>query len=118
MNLEKALLIGMAACVLAVPAWSEETKEAHKLYEYDGEKFELLKPKDGRMAVKGKELTAYVTAHKATGMYREDLEGWGSNHNTLKQAVDGACRRILNRSKKPSSDELIKEIDKFYESLE
>ena len=117
MNLQKSLMVGIAACVLAAPAWAEETKKMDRLYEYGGEKFEVLKPQDGKMEVKGKGLTAYITIHKATGMYREALDGWGEDHNTLKGAMDRACRRILDRSKKPSNDELLKELDKFYESL-
>ena len=117
MKLQKALMVGIAACVLAAPAWSDETKIVQKLYEYGGEKFEVLKPEKGKMAVTGKELTAYITIHKATGMYREVLDGWGSDHNTLKDAMDGACRRILDKANKPSNEALLKGLDEFYESL-
>ncbi len=67
--------------------------------------------------MKGKGLTAYITVHEATGMYREALDGWGSDHNTLNEALDGACRRILNKSKKPSKDTLLKGLQDFYKTL-
>ena len=89
----------------------------YKLYEYEGEKFEVFEPQDGRIAVKRKGLTAYITVHEATGMYREALDGWGSDQNTLHGALNGVCRRILNKSKKPSKDTLLKGLHDFYETL-
>ena len=117
MSLPKALMAGIAALAFAASALSEEAKVNYKLYEYEGEKFEVFEPQDRRIEVKGKELKAYITIHEATGMYREDLDGWGSDHNTLNGALDGACRRILNKSKKPSTDTLLKELQDFYEIL-
>ena len=63
------------------------------------------------------ELTAYITVHEATGMYREALDGWGSDQNTLNGALNEARRRILNKSKKPSKDTLLKGLHDFYETL-
>ena len=117
MNLPKALMTGVAALLLAASALSEEANVNYKLYEYEGEKFEVFEPQDGRIAVKGKELTAYITVHEATGMYREALDGWGSDQNTLNGALNEACRRILNKSKKPSKDTLLKGLHDFYETL-
>ena len=117
MSLPKALMAGIAALVFAASALSEEAKVNYKLYEYEGEKFEVFEPQDGRIAVKGKGLTAYITVHEATGMYRGALDGWGSNHNTLNGALDGACRQILNKSKKPSKDTLLKGLQDFYKTL-
>ena len=88
-----------------------------KTYEYNGEKFKVSEPKDCRMAVKGKGLTAYITIHEATGMYREALDGWGTDQITLEGALNGACRRILEKSNKPSKDELRKGLDEFYGNL-
>ena len=117
MSLPKALMAGIAALVFAASALSEEAKVNYKLYEYEGDKFEVFEPQDRRIAVKGKGLTAYLTVHEATGMYREDLDGWGSDHNTLNEALDRACRQILNKSKKPSTDTLLKGLQDFYKTL-
>ena len=89
-----------------------------KTYECEGEKFTVLEPKDSRMEVTGKGMTAYITIHEATGMYRESLDGWGTDQTTLEGAVNGACRRILEKSKKPSEGELRKGLDEFYDNLE
>ena len=88
-----------------------------KTYEYEGETFTVSEPKDSRMEVKGKGMTAYITIHEATNMYREDLDGWGTDQTTLEGALNGACRRILEKSKKPSNDELHKGLAKFYDNL-
>ena len=117
MSLPKALMTGVAALLLAASALSEEAKVNYKLYEYEGEKFEVFEPQDLQIAVKGKGLTAYITVHEATGMYREALDGWGSDQNTLNGALNGVCRRILNKSKKPSKDTLLKGLHDFYETL-
>ena len=58
MNLPKALMTGVAALLLAASALSEEANVNYKLYEYEGEKFEVFEPQDGRIAVKGKEPVA------------------------------------------------------------
>ena len=88
-----------------------------KLYEYQGEKFEVSEPKNCQMTVKAKGLTAIISIHEATGMYREDLDGWGTDQATLNGALDGACRRILEKSEKPSKEQLCKGIGEFYENL-
>ena len=51
-------------------------------------------------------------------MYRESLDGWGTDQTTLEGALKAACRRILERSRKPSNDELRKGLEDFYHSLE
>ena len=110
-------MVGVMTFMLAVSAWSAEAPMTHKLYEYQGQKFEVSQPRDGQMAVMGMGLTAYITVHKQTGMYREELYGWGTDHNTLEGALDSACKRILERAKKPSNDALLKGLADFYESL-
>ena len=86
-------------------------------YEYDGETFDISEPKDCRMTVTGKGLTAVISIHEATSMYREDLNGWGTDCPTLQDALDGACRRILDMAGKPSKDELCKGMDEFFNKL-
>ena len=86
-------------------------------YEYNGETFEVSEPKNCRMTVAGKGLTAVISIHEATSMYREDLNGWGLDHSTLQGALDGACKRILNKAGKPSKDDLCKGMDEFFENL-
>ena len=117
MSLSKTLIAGIAALLFAASALSEEAKVDYKLYEYEGEKFEIFEPQDRRIAVKGKGLTAYITVHEATRMYRESLDGWGADHNTPNRALDRACRRILDKSKKPSKDTLLKGLQDFYKTL-
>ena len=51
-------------------------------------------------------------------MYRETLDEWGTDQTTLEGALKGACRRILERSKKPSKEELHKGLVDFYKNLE
>ena len=68
--------------------------------------------------MKGKGLTAYITVHEATSMYREALDGWGADHKTLNGALDRACRRIRNKSKKPSTDTLAKGTSRFLQNVE
>ena len=89
-----------------------------KTYEYEGEKFTVSEPRDSRIEVTGKGMTAQITIHEATRMYRESLDGWGTDQTTLEGALKAACRRILERSKKPSNDELRKGLEDFYDSLE
>ena len=117
MNLPKALMTGVVALLLTASALSQEANMNYKLYEYEGEKFEVFEPQEGRIAVKGKGLTAYITINEATSMYREELDGWGTDQNTLDGALNRACRRILDKSKKPSEDTLLKGLHDFYETL-
>ncbi len=119
MNTLRRLVAGIAILVpfIFLPPAHAESGGMNKAYEYAGEKFTISKPENGLMAVNGMGLTAFITIHEATGMYREHLKGWGADHSTLKGAVDGACQRILNRVKKPSEAELLKGLDEFYETL-
>ena len=84
---------------------------------YNGEKFKVSEPKDCQMEVKGKGLTAYITIHEVTGMYRESLDGWGTDQTNLESALNRACRRILEKSEKPSKKELCKGLGEFYDNL-
>ena len=52
----------------------EKSKVSHKLYEYEGEKFQVFEPKDRRIAVKGKGLTAYITVHEGTSRFLQNVE--------------------------------------------
>ena len=88
-----------------------------KTYEYEGEKFEVSEPKDFRIEVTGQGMTAEISIHEATCMYRETLGGWGTDQTTLEDALNAACRRILEKSKKPSKDELRKGLGDFYDNL-
>ena len=88
-----------------------------KIFKFDGEEFEVSEPKDCRIQVVGKGLTGEITIHEATGTYRESLLGWGTEQPTLDGALNGVCRRILNRAAKESTETLCKGMDEFYESL-
>ena len=87
-------------------------------YIFEGEKFNVSKPDDCKMTVSRDGFTAKISIHAATNMYREDLDGWGSDLKTLSQALDSACRRILNKSARPSQKELCASMDEFYQTLE
>lgn len=86
-------------------------------YEYENETFTVSKPEDCMMEVSGKGLTAKISIHTATNMYRESLDGWGSDHKTLNAAVDSACQRILIKSARPPTKDLCVGMDEFYGSL-
>ena len=88
-----------------------------KDYEYKGEKFTISKPDNCSMNVSKDGFTAELTIHQATNKYRESLDGWGMDHDTLKSALDSACRRILEKSAQPSPEELCKGMGEFYDDL-
>ena len=48
-SLSKTLLAGIAALMFATSALSEQAKLNYKLYEYEGEKFQVFEPKDRRI---------------------------------------------------------------------
>ena len=89
-----------------------------KEYIYSGEKFAVSKPDDCSMTVSAKGQTAKIAIHEATNMYRESLDGWGTDQKTLKGALDAACQRILVKAGRPSQKELCAGMDEFYASLE
>lgn len=86
-------------------------------YEFGGETFEVSEPKDCQMTVTGKGLTAIISIHEETGMYRESLNGWGTDQKSLKAAMDGACGRILKMAGRPSKEELCKGMNEFFNEL-
>ena len=51
-------------------------------------------------------------------MYREDVNGWGSDQPTLDSALKQCCNRIIERAKKESKEALCKGMDDFYDTLE
>ena len=85
---------------------------------YNGEKFTVSKPENCKMKVSGRGLTATISIHTATNKYREDLDGWGTDCDTLKRALDSACQRILDKAGSPSAKELCAGMDEFYGSLD
>ena len=86
-------------------------------YKYQGEEFTITKPEACSMKVSRGEYTAIVSIHSATNQFRDSLDGWGSDHPSLPQALDAACRRILEKSARPSKQQLCSEMDEFYASL-
>ena len=68
------------------------------------QEFTATKPKDCRMELSKDGYTAIISIHAATNKFREDLDGWGSDHNTLNGALDSACRRILEKSARQSAE--------------
>ena len=88
-----------------------------KDYEYRGEKFTISKPDSCTMTVSRDGFTAKLTIHQATNRYREELDGWGTNQDSLKNALDSACQRILDKAGQPSPDALCKGMDEFYDNL-
>ena len=76
---------------------------------------QLTELENGSLALKGKNLTGYVSIHKPTGMYRGSVSGWGSQHKTPKEALAAACRWLLKRDEARSEEELRKRLHEFYE---
>lgn len=87
-------------------------------YKYRGEDFVITKPDSCAMEITKGPYTAVISIHTATNLFRESLDGWGSDHASLQAALDRACQRILDKSVRPSKDELCSEMGKFYEALE
>lgn len=85
-----------------------------------GHKFKVHKPVDCRIRVEGQGIEAEgeIYIHEATGTYRESVLGWGTDCSSLEQALDRVCKRMIERSAKPSQEELCKGMDEFYDSLE
>ncbi len=83
----------------------------------ENEKFTVSEPKNCVMHVTRGEFTAVINIHEKTNQYREALDGWGLDHNTLQAAIDSACRRILNKAAQPSQKELCAGMDEFYKGL-
>ena len=86
-------------------------------YKYQGEEFIITKPDTCTMKVTKGQYTAVISIHTATNRFRESLDGWGTDQDTLQGALDNACRRILKKLARPSAKELCSELDKFYEKL-
>ena len=95
---------------------ARESKTGKKFI-YQGETFTVTKLDACEMEVVGKGLTAKISIHTATNRYRADLHGWGSNYSSLKEALNGACRRILENASRPSPKELCQGMDDFYGHL-
>ena len=96
----------------------DEDGRKYKLYEYQGEKFKVFEPKDGRMEVQGLGLTGAVYVHRPTGQYRGEALGWGAASDSPKGALDVACRQILNRAARPKDEDLRKGLGEFFDSLD
>lgn len=75
-------------------------------------------PKDCRIEVTGKGLKGEITIHETTGMYRESLMGWGTDRHSLQDALNGVCRRILDRASKEPTEAPCKGMDAFYQELD
>ena len=86
-------------------------------YKYQGEEFTIAKPDACMMKVSRGEFTAIISIHSATNQFRESLDGWGSDHPSLQRALEAACRRILEKSARPSQEQLCSEMNEFYAAL-
>ena len=89
-----------------------------KPYKYKGEEFVVTKPEACVIKVTKGEYTAVISIHTQTNKFREELDGWGLDHSSLPEALDAACRRILDKSAQPTPEQLCSEMDKFHESLD
>jgi len=98
-------------------ATHEEDGRKYKVYEYQGEKFRVFEPKDGRMEIQGLGLTGAVFVHGATGQYRGEALGWGAGSDTPKGALDIACGQMVRRAARPTDEALQNVLGEFFESL-
>ena len=81
-------------------------------YKHHGEEFAITKRGACSMKVSRGEHTAVVSIHSATNRFRESLDGWGSDHSSLQKALDATRRRILEKSARPSKEQLRCNMDK------
>ena len=102
--------------MMMVDGLARESKTG-KEYIYQGETFTVTKLDACEMEVVGKGLTAKISIHTATNRYRASLHGWGSDYSSLKEALNGACKRILENASRPSPKELCEGMDDFYKLL-
>ena len=88
-----------------------------KPYKYNGEQFEVSEPKNCVMAITAKGLTVEIKRHP-TNKYWDyfTVEDYGYYHNTISEAVNSACKRILAHDKQKGA-ELCKGLGEFYEKL-
>lgn len=87
-------------------------------YEHDGHIFEVYEPKNYQMVVKSNGMPdGKITIHEQTGMFREDVLGWGSDCATLDEAIVRVCIRMIERSKQDSIDTKRKKMNDFYSNL-
>ena len=114
MNRARPALIA-AAILLSTSTPAEEQTSGAKTYVCGDEEMKLTQLDDGRLALDGKGLTGHVSVHRATGMYRGSVDGWGSQHKTPREALDAACRWLLRKAATQSEEALKKELDKFYQ---
>ena len=114
-NLAKIVLIAAVTAAFNAPASAQEQQTDSKVYKCGIEKMELRELESGGLELKGKGLTALVTIHKPTGMYRESVDGWGSQHRTPKNALEAACMRLLQKAKTESEEVLRERLHEFYE---
>ena len=91
---------------------------SQQIYKYKGEEFVITKPQACSLKVTKGRVTATVSIHSQTNLFRGALDGWGSNHTSLQAALDAACGRILEQSARPSKEQLCSEMEKFYESFD
>ena len=117
MQIAKIALLAAGSLLINPSAWSTEGEVQGKPYLCGEEKMTLKELENGRLELKGETLTGYVYVHAGTGMFRGEVKGWGTQHKTPQAALDATCRRILERSKVPSEEELQKALREFYESL-
>ena len=114
-NLAKIVLVAAVTAAFNAPASAQEQETDSKVYECGSEKMKLRELEDGRLALEGKQLTGYVSIHRPTGMYRGSVDGWGSQHKSPAEALKAACRRLQERAKAASEEDLRKRLHEFYE---
>lgn len=117
MQIAKTALLTVGMLLISLSAWSTAPEGQGKPYLCGEEKMTLNELENGRLELQGKTLTGYVYVHAATGMFRGEVKGWGTQHKTPQAALEATCRRILERSRVPSEKELQKVLHDFYESL-
>ena len=117
MNIAKIALVAAIAVALNAAASAEERQTDDKVYECGSEKMKLNELEDGRLELKGKQFTGYVSIHKPTRMYRGSVDGWGSQHKTPGEALDAACRWLLEKAETESEEALRKRLHEFYKDL-
>ena len=88
-----------------------------KMYEYDGEKFEVSEPKDCKIRIEGRGQIGEIRVNETQGKYHVSVPGWADYVPDMKTALDACCAKLVERSKLRSEKELCGEMSAFYDGL-
>lgn len=93
--------------------------ETYRKFEHKNHTFIVHEPKNCNILVQSEKLPdGNISVHEATGMFRESVNGWGTDCDSLDSALSRVCNRMIARAKQKNRDTMCKEMDDFYVKLE